>query len=151
MENKYYTPNPEDLCKGLELEILNLSLPSDEQQDTKWVKRIFGNSYLQMIEYTKDQLSNFCRVKCLDKEDIESLGWEYISDLCPGDGGGRWFDLFKKDYCTLTFGEILCIRANSEIHPYGLLDNKHPGECIFKGNIWNKSELIKLMKQLNIK
>jgi hypothetical protein len=164
MENNlYYTPTLQDLHYGFEFEY--------KSKDDNWIKVTLDtwnrpskeNHLKYFTEYDllrtlnhQDQACKYAdltciRVKFLDQSDIESLGWKYVKDLCPGDGGQRWFDLFLKDETTLCFGTKLIIRINSKVCSYGLLDNMKPGDIVFSGDIKNKSELIKLQQQLNIK
>lgn len=150
-KDKYYTPEPEEFCKGFELELLNLSLPDDEKQPTKWVKRTFGNNYLQMIEYTKDQLSNFCRVKYLDIEDVESFGLSVWNDT----------DIniyFNNQYKTIIYRgseiNLSCVyNKRSNWLCVAIEDKwieKSTSNTLFAGYIKNKSEFSRLLKQLSI-
>jgi hypothetical protein len=78
------------------------------------------------------------RVKCLDREDIESLGWEhkqYVPErnICLNFEMDDW-------YLNYWFGEIPYIEIGKDDYDIG---------CSLY--IKNKTELKKLMKQLNIK
>ena len=70
------------------------------------------------------------RVKFLDREDIEAEGWEQI------------------EYDIYVFG-LYVLEFNPEYYTYIYLASHKP-DVIFKGKIRNRSELRKLMKQLNI-
>jgi len=128
-DNKYYTPELEEFYYGFKCEI-----------------RI-GDEWFQMdcrhIPHGRKTLEGLFRVKYIDKQDIESLGWkptvyknvecfELKPDII------RTFILFHFE----SSKSILSIDAK-------LSDTK--SEQIFRGTIKNKSELIKLMKQLGIK
>ena len=69
----------------------------------------------------------------MDKEDIESLGWKFI-------GGDNILMGFIKNNINIDFF------INSKT--LRIYENKT--ELIYKGVIKNKSELIKLLKQLQI-
>ena len=129
MENKYYTPQIEEFRVGFEFEV--------DYGDNDWQQeRINYAPEVVTLPYMK--LENI-RVKYLDSEDIESLG--FIKTL-------QWLNnsnIYKK-------------------HPFfiSLNDNKLTvfmqekfdavnGEILFHGNIKNRSELKVLLNQLGIK
>ena len=144
MENKYYQPDITEFRVEFEFEIWKN--PAFEKEH--WEKKIIDyNSKLEYVdipeidEYLEEYIlgtSNF-RVKLLDSEDIESLG--FIKTL-------QWLNnsnIYKK-------------------HPFfiSLNDNKLTvfmqekfdavnGEILFHGNIKNRSELKVLLNQLGIK
>ena len=73
--------------------------------------------------------------KYLDQEDIESLGFKFISEgwwSTNSIGKGYQLIINYKNIIEISFGE----------HEFR--------DILFKGTIKNKSELKKLMKQLNI-
>lgn len=127
--DKYYTPEIEEFYIGFEYEIC---------YDELWfVRNIPFYPLVKDIQYKY-------RVKYLDKEDIESLGFSRISDDC--------FNLPIKEYRGRLNQEIrILIRQTVLI--YLAMDmnyNDKDNLVLFTGNIKNKSELIKLLKQLNI-
>lgn len=75
-----------------------------------------------------------CRVKTLDQSDIESLGWRFGTN-----------DYVFPENKNVTYGQYKLLFNNSE------LEIIHLSGTVFRGIIKNKSELIKLMQQLNIK
>ncbi len=165
MEN-YYTPKIEEFHEGFEYEQKNMfgdgTVKTTEQYNlAEWEKRIFGLDiypYLNrtMTGYNSKNLPPAVRVKYLDRDDIESLGWRFFG--CP----------LKEDLETCDFPivyQILGEKKQMENSPTlatlcqrreGIYDifksPAMPTEATmkFKGMIKNKSELKKLMKQLNI-
>lgn len=127
IESKYYTPEIEEFYVGFEYEILNYKTNNFE-------KIIYPADYIeanikpiQLLEYIK---RGSMKVKYLDKEDIESLGWKYLNK-----------------------NETFCYGVNEEwglSHVKNIIEITYYGECNFNGIIKNKSELKKLMKQLQI-
>ncbi len=120
---KYYQPKLDEFGINFEYEV---------NTGDKWEKRILQHTTsLHNIKILLNKGS--IRVCKLDKPIIESLGWNTIFGIKDtyeiSDG---YYKLFK--YST---SECWNIRANS----------KH----VFKGILKNKSELAKLMVQLNIK
>lgn len=127
MENKYYTPNLEDFHVGFEYEV------KEEKTFEKVVFKITDiynypliNTILNLQEKVED---SYIRVKYLDREDIESLGWSYNEEF-------KYFRI-REDFILLEY-------QNNEI----LI--QEDGENLFWGKIKNKSELKKLMKQIGI-
>ena len=137
-ENKYYTPSIEEFHVGFECEIESSYgmqkgiYPSILRADT-----LTGFLVSEIGESRALEKSLYCiRVKYSDKEDIESLGWKlspretHYSIEIPGDGSDTQMYYQEDNYYTMIYD--------------------WDGQSIFKGYIKNKSELIKLMKQLGI-
>lgn len=80
---------------------------------------------------------NYVRVKYLDKEDIESLGFSHIGSL--------WFENKEKDFGIRKWKE-------NEIDIYSAFSYRSHDEHIkvFSGNIKNKSELKRLLTQIGV-
>ena len=152
METKYYTPKIEEFHVGFEFEYLNLKnqwIKSDDFSDT------FLNDDIDTVSEVGRHLDNSeIRVKLLDREDIESLGW---GNLATNAFGYTTYSIFEK----LSFGDVIStlstyivddtltflIRKTIELNkPSRTIDNN-----TFCGTIKNKSELQKLMNQLGIK
>ena len=129
-ENKYYTPEISEFHVGFEYEELN--------HYKKWIPKIFGGFLPKTInEYIS---KNECRVKYLDREDIEECGWVYNEE----EGRFRFRD--NEMYSLTVFhNEAIMIK-------YIWRETEHNENFDFKfdGTIKNKSELKRLMKQLNI-
>jgi len=134
---KYYTPQPEEFHLNFEFETNNCStLPKDEQE---WKQHKCGSVDIPIYDLTysvpnkeKDARNNAYRVKYLDKEDIEFLGWKYV-----------WFDKGEMDFTKDEWQTSYFIDTNR------MQINK--GDAVyFRGIIKNKSELKKLMIQLGI-
>lgn len=130
--NKYYTPDYEEFCIGLEYEIVGANTVE---------KYVFGidseESFIPYydIKYLKDDiLDKSLQVKYLDREDIEAEGW--IEDK-------RFPDNYTMPGFCLYVEEDKIIIDNGEEYEMEIV--------YFRGNIKNKSELRRLMKQLNIK
>lgn len=135
MENNlYYTPTIEEFHVGFEYELLGNS--------GNWYKNDFGDAngeyWNELSECYWDITHNKLRVKYLDQEDIESLGWNT-------EDNGECYNLqIKWDLYGLYPFEF-----ESKIpHTYKICKDT---KDLFYGTIKNKSELKKLMQQLNIK
>jgi hypothetical protein len=70
--NKYFTPDIEDLCIGYELELLCVIEGSNEKEET-WKNTIIYNLYVE----NKEEFIKSVRVPYLTKEQIEAEGWIY--------------------------------------------------------------------------
>lgn len=149
---KYYTPEIEEFHVGFEYELIpsvgytifNFGV-SDENFETTWATKYskgtygvkdvspFGGALASIRAGIKDKK---CRVKYLDRKDIEDLGFKLWQ--IPGDS----FDWeFNIDFDDVTTGTVTFNDDNTvdELEIFG---------TIFK--IKNKSELKKLLRQLNI-
>ena len=144
-ENKYYIPEIEEFHVGFECEFYN---SKDKhfyfEAPDGWIKTMIGEN-LYLREFTNQyQLlkENLFRVKYLDQEDIESLGWKFIKHH----PGTTQLD-FKKGIYYLDFDSNF--RGKSWLRIYEG-DNQSEEFNFFTGFIKNKSELKILMKQLGI-
>ena len=123
MENKYYTPNISEFFVGFEYEQKLFHIWQIKSQVSKSTK-------LQIME--KAINDNLIRVKYLDEEDIESLGFKHLSE--------EQYYNDKKDLLLEVKNEY--IRISGETNT--------PRFLFFHGKIKNKAELKKLLTQLNI-
>jgi hypothetical protein len=139
MEAKYYTMTEEDICIGLEFEVPHYN---DGKEPEEYMKLIFN---LNTIEYwfNKDSGAGYsipenCRIKHLDRQDIEELGWKLYSQ---GNENYFTFRIHKNGDLQMgvSFGEPAKVNFSTR-------DGLETMKFILK----NKSELQKLMKQLNI-
>jgi hypothetical protein len=142
MQSKYYTPKVEELHPGMEVEWyfpLDDPKPPNEEE---WCKKMgvdVGTPYWGKVicdtnlSIIKDHLEKgIIRVKHLDKEDIESLGWVWDEDV----DGVPAFDL--NDFELLwKWGKLIELKT-----PIGV--------TIFIGTIRNKSELKRVMEMVGI-
>lgn len=147
MESKYYTPTIEEFHIGFEYEDLRFDpewklATSGGTWYTKTVATgysllsVFKNYKIGYLIDLDTKEANY-RVKYLDREDIESLGWEIRTDsnACK----------FIPEYTIGRFYLKHCLGGNLTIYDDSAVD-----EYCFRGEIKNKFELRKLMKQLNI-
>jgi hypothetical protein len=143
--NKYYTPELSEFCIGFEYEE---SIGND-----KFVNKVFdihtilrGLTQCSGNNYT---VGNYIKVKYLDKEDLEELGFvKDIRTLYPCNFTGsfknekEYYLEYKPFIPEFNLNELLTILK------LDLINKKH--ETIFKGTIKNKCELQKILKQLGI-
>ena len=141
-ENKYYTPDISEFHIGFECEGL-----FTDYGHQSWTEISINDSHdlIGMFD-TANHLSIYdeFRVKELDQEDIEELGFEKIESRVVH------CEVYKKVYNKITY----CIfKTNGviSIDFYTHFKNcDEPGIAMFRGKIKNKSELIKLLQQLGI-
>lgn len=138
---KYYTPELEEFHIGFEYEFLEQHGSPEE----KWVEKILteisdgeddmylGNTLHAIEKYERVYLRNAVRVKYLDEDDIKELGWE----------------LSWSEFNTLTFTKSKSV-ITWWVESTHLRINYQTGWQLFDGQIKNKSELKRLMKQLGI-
>lgn len=125
--NKYYTPSIEEFHVGFEYQGLV------DYYKNEYKTFIVENAYdlIKRMETYISQDMDWVRVKYLDKEDIESLGFEQQS--LPYQFKKDWYKLVKRH----------------EENQYIIEDGRYQDQ-IFVGVIKNKSELKKLLTQLGI-
>lgn len=142
MEAQYYVPTIDEFFCGFECEIKG-------KNESNWSKIVLGRDAVwhlfTNLEYL-DQATEQIRVKRLDRQDIEECGWI--------DGDFEPKRLVRSDneyFLDDKFVSYSCyeIRPTEKDNEYTIFDCDW--ECVFKGTIRNKSELVKLMQMLNIK
>jgi hypothetical protein len=143
---KFYYPKIEEFHVGFEFESNYVLFKKGNKSDV-WNKHILTQDELWFWDSWKnDAVDTEFRVKYLDKEDIESLGWKLsnIDDI-------NLYELTVKkfeQYGTMTFVLHIVPKFQNRIVIY--FKNIINGSVLFRGDIKNKSELKKLMQQLNI-
>src|SRR5690606_9156175 len=126
-ENKYYQPDISEFHIGFEYEVF------DEENEV-WSNKIFPEDFICTGTATEPDLVELfysglkdTRVKYLDRQDIEELGFSHYK-----------MNIFKKDGIT-----ILHQKDNH-------LEIFDESDTLFSGRIKNKTELKKLLKQLKV-
>ena len=141
-KNKYYTPDIKEFRIGFECEFFN------HMQDKVWKKETCDMDLISLaydcyehgtIEW-KDDITQTFRVKLLDKEDIESFGFEFQEEML----NIKYFYFYSNnDVYQLTHSEDY-----TKIVIKGI--NSEKNLCIFRGKIKNKSELEVVLKQIGV-
>lgn len=142
--NKYYAPTIDEFCVGFEYEMLDPDFQGQSdgnQWKFKYCDKKDLKSIIENWKYYQDY-----RIKYLDREDIESIGWLLNKEntiYCV-------YSLSDKNTSS-SFGYILEFSQNPNTFNIKIAEY-YNGEFqqVFLGSIKNKSELKKLMKQLNI-
>jgi hypothetical protein len=140
-ENKYYTPSIEDLCIGLEYQYFKSNGAGDFWLDDK----ITSFDEIPCDGGVEERLSNGeVRIKYLDKEDVESLGFKEIEPFTDN-------SKFKKPFM-LRGAECELIFIHNKVNQHSLIKIRHEKGDInyFCGKIKNKSELKKILKMTGI-
>lgn len=155
MENKFYTPNLEEFCLGFEYDFLQHH-GSPEQE---WVSLILsqisdgeddpylGLTFKALENYDNVFIRNAWRVKYLSQSDIESFGFEFVDYNKMGQ-----MTTYQKVWDS---GKGI---FRSKLITYSKDVNNEKEEVLIKlhdivrfhGYIRNKSELNRILKQLNI-
>lgn len=139
MEIEYYKPDLEEFHVGFEFEYLANGIWNQGDWDNKSI------DHPELKEFGEDEIMKtahaICRVKYLNSDDIFKYGFSEKSNKVftkPAIGEmGYWIDVeldFRWGWSDIT---ILGLRGNED-------------DVIFKGAIKNKSELKRLLKQLNV-
>ena len=141
--DKYYTPDISEFYEGFEFE----ELIENDDETEEWYQVVYHTNdfitddgwIIQSPIYDRG-IEDWIRVKYLDKEDIESLGFEH--DQTTKDGS-----YFYKGSLIDDNQWSLCKNGLS----IDIYDINNKSDFRFNGTIKNKSELKRLLKQLNIK
>lgn len=141
-ESKYYTPEIEEFHFGFEYEFI-----TTEGEFKKYITNYTSIEEIVAVINHSEDFSKVCRVKYLDKEDIEELGWKMNGYISQGDNTFYYLNSeVYPDYPALYEDHELIIEKDNKIT---IID--HEGITkVNRINIKNKSELKKLMKQLEI-
>lgn len=153
--NKYYIPKIEEFHIGFEYEYHE----HFGKDFGKWNKYTIENNTI-ISNISELIASGSIRVKYLDKEDIESLGFTFGFE----EGNGVKYGTYKDNSDihinwdgdsvnpTNRFELIWIIKTSIPNHAYNKSDlmYDHYTKASFKGIIKNKSELKKLLTQLGI-
>lgn len=143
MDNKYYIPKIEELHHDFECEVFfenkwNLCVIQNNDGDF-CVLKVFENKMVKFV-ITENTIDNRkIRVKYLDQEDIKSIGWKYLS---------------KSNVNNFVFDKLpyrMNVNFATDKNLPKLSIYIYDGEIVNRIIIKNKSELKKLMQQLNIK
>jgi hypothetical protein len=169
---EYYTPVIEEFHVGFEYEaflqqVKVLETPHQEGNDWVYPVENIGYNWVKQ-EYKQDSFLEYdcideeasyrniypseIRVKYLDREDIESLGWEYDNNGEPYPEREPYelptsFDLDTQLEDGICY--ILYLYSDKTVWIEWIKDCAGMG-YIFKGTIKNKSELKTVLKQLGI-
>lgn len=127
--NKYYQPELWEFHIGFEYEVIEMCSINDAPKQLQWNKHVLNSFESKFNWHVKNYPEEF-RVKYLDKEDIESLGFKFIMTSYDG--------YWELGNITLgySYDKRLQIRKGTE--------------TIFLGTIKNKSELKRILKQVGI-
>jgi hypothetical protein len=140
MGDKYYTPEIEEFRVGFECEIMSSYgfqkglYPEILKEET--LNNFGGDSLVSLKQST-------FRVKYLDGDDIESLGFNRLTDDC--------YNLPVKEFRGRLDQEVRIIVRKTILIYLAMDMGDKDNMVLFTGNIKNLSELKVLLKQLNIK
>ena len=130
MSDKYYTPEIEEFHVGFEFESNYITYSKDKEWVKVTLKEDLNNEEIAWFytSYIGDAVPTEFRVKHLDREDIESLGFDWIKEHCYVLG----------DWSIITGSETISIYIEGE------------DDCRFYGKIKNKSELKRVLKMIGV-
>lgn len=167
---KYYTPEIEEFYVRFEYEMKERftdgTVKTQEEFDSaEWVKSVVDIGDIPYIHRALTGINSQkgiggIRVKLLDKEDIEDIGFKKSSKNTWYGQDDYYLDKINPDgyYIILSIPTIKnnCMYKICVIRYYDDKEGVQEGaefydfDCLFIGKIKNKSELKKLLKQLNI-
>jgi len=152
--NKYYVPDITELYVGFKCEMKNSSDPIHFDWEHCTFKDDFSNELSEdyCFEYLRTDLKEEnIRVKYLDREDIESLGFndKHYNNI---QSRSSYFKIKENNdvYQIAVYWHMLKDDRESLIRIYKGKMHNYPYTEIFRGEIKNKSELKVLLNQLKI-
>ncbi len=131
MKNKYYTPKIEEFHVGFEFEVYE---DYDVLPEKSWHKETYPSDTVSQFYLNEGLL----RVKSLDQEDIESLGFEQDKE------NPKVF----KNMRNFAMGWAIVFKCYDDIYIYRILPNRSWSADRFRGKAKNKSELKKILKMI---
>ena len=146
MVDKYYTPTIEEFHIGFEFY---------EDINGEKFKQVFGEMFTELRQIENGLSNGSLYVKYLDKEDIESLGWEsgmHVNIWSDDDDIVEGWSIAVNNTDTYV---LFYSPENNTVgiylqRVYNEVTGNWTSHIMFSGIIQNKSELKKLMKMINI-
>lgn len=151
-EDKYYHPKIDEFYYGFEFQYLNVNGEwidvnvdswNSPNEDSKLFYSYTESNLLRDFNCLDVYVKAFnkLRVKQLDGKDLQSLGWDKSTF-----NSKKWYSSFKGN----TDIQLYFDNKDEVIPELGTGLSIYYDLLLFSGYIRNKSELVKLMKQLNI-
>ena len=150
---KYYTPTIDEFHVGFEYEFLNGDTWEKDEITTKDFSNELAGEYENWFDEILKGIRNV-RVKYLDEEDIESFGFVHTTSLKNYQENFRITNLLRRlneEEGDAMYNEVR-LQYAPDIHRviiYGTVTGFEE-EKFFEGIVKNKSELKKILEQLNI-
>jgi len=154
--NNYYTPTIDDLCIGFEYERQESVLVEKgwhQVYEKQWVSKTIDYPYILKYyggwEFARDVEDDLLRAKYLDQEDLIDLGFTHVGGKLLRDDLLQDYTLYNGRYYVhlkySRFQEWASIRIETSVE-----ENSVKTLVVHSIRIKNKSELVKVLKQLNI-
>lgn len=154
MNSKYYTPTLEEFHAGFRYESYSVSTYDGNTMSHNWEPRIFKDGH-KIYAGNDVLIPETCRVKFLDQQDIEELGWNY-----SGRTTELWFKIPDVDIqpFNLTYRSFMLSYSlddyRCQIAGYEWTDcrsmNNNEGEVLFLGKVKNYNQLKQIMEWITI-
>lgn len=151
----HYTPREDEFCLGFQYERKEVVLVDQGWHKVhmkQWVDKIADRKYIMNYwgawEFLRDLEDGLIRVKYLDAEDLNEIGFKHIGGKLITDVGQEYVLDNKRYFVHLTYTRfsnrtVLRLETSVEEHSVKTL-------VVHSIGIKNKFELYKLMTQLNI-
>lgn len=153
MSELYYTPTIDEFHVGFEYQFLEKrTIHSEFLTENKWIGKILGKEDLGYIDDLLNGRIGYpenIRVPFLTKESIEEKGWKDMG--CPGSNNqGITHLYFNGLFPTTREKQPVKYRLIYVLPTRWIVISDSDDNTRFSGHIKNKSELSKLLKQLEL-
>lgn len=157
-KEKYYTPEISEFHVGFEYEEKERfgdgTVKTKEDFDNaNWIKKSMEIGELPYIERMlsgRNAINGICgvRVKYLDREDIESLGFDHDQTTKDGACFYKGTLISQSQWCLTAKNALL--RFGCDYTEISIYDINNSSDNRFEGIVKNRGELFRLLKQLSI-
>lgn len=152
-QEKYYTPNISEFHVGFEAyikpeliripDLIHSNRAENVEEKFEFIKTTVNAPDILHYSLNPDLIKTNVRIKHLDQEDIESLGW-----TC--DSNSSDFSTYSLN-SEKTYNTFISACFGYKRHSSRYITIQNDNGILFKGIINNKSELKKVMEMLGIK
>lgn len=149
-KNKYYTPKGEEFHRGFRFE-----MPDRDGESESWKRYHYkltpGANFDidKLCSHHQKTMKELVRVKYLDRDDIEELGWEWVQTKeIPNDDGDFKIQTFMYYENSGNIFQLTIIDESVRITAKGV--NRLRNGTLFAGDVKNYNELERVMFQVGI-
>lgn len=142
MDNKYYTPSLEEFHKGFRYQGYCVTTVNCDGATHDWEDRVFKQDH-GIYNGTDFLIPENCRVKFLDRDDIEELGWSFEGITKDGSNTEIYGGI-----SSYTFYRFVCPNGESSISIFKALPKSGEGN-LFSGKEYKDGPYVMKVRNYN--